>query len=191
MKKIRVSIGILWGLILITGLSIGTGKSNAAPGNLPKAGDSTSYSVGGVAFELHYVPGGLTFPTAGDPITTGNPTVAKAYWIDETDVTYQLWSVVYKWAIQHGYTFDNPGLEGGGRDADGGNRGGGDQQPVTAISWSDAMIWCNALTEYHDGNSSNCVYYIDPGYTKPFRQADKKALAKPAETDRRSFWGGS
>jgi formylglycine-generating enzyme len=181
MKK-TLRIWIFLCLFLLTVFGISTDKSNGAAGSSPKAGDSTGYTVGGVAFKMRYVPGGLTFPTDRDTVTTGTPTVANAYWIAETDVTYQLWSAVYTWAIHHGYTFANAGLEGGGPDANGGNHAGGDQQPVTAISWRDAMIWCNALTEYKDGNSGNCVYYSDAGYTKPLRRVDK-TIDKTAEDE--------
>jgi formylglycine-generating enzyme required for sulfatase activity len=200
-RNIRNKIIIaVWTLILAALLTpnarILTGKQNkdvaaAAGGSSPKAGDSTDYTVGGVAFKMHYVPGGLTFPTDHDTVTTGTPTVANAYWIAETDVTYQLWSVVYTWAIHHGYSFANAGLEGGGPDANGSNRAGGNQQPVTAISWQDAIIWCNALTEYKDGNANNCVYYLDAGYTKPLRSLAKKANDKTEENTDDSFWGGA
>ena len=66
----------------------------------------------------------------------------------ETD--YQLWYTVRKEAEANGYTFQNPGQEGSA-----GRRGReptkeGMYQPVTMISWYDAVIWCNALSEQNN-----------------------------------------
>ncbi len=39
--------------------------------------------------------------------------------------------------------------------------------PVTNISWSDAIVWCNALTEYlneHFGMKLDFAYYSDAGF---------------------------
>ena len=47
---------------------------------------------------MRHVPGGLTFPT-GTNDDTGNHTVDDAFWIGETETTYELWSVVYEWAV--------------------------------------------------------------------------------------------
>ncbi len=52
------------------------------------------------------------------------------------------------------YYFANPGTQGDGF-------GDTDQHPVTRINWRDAMVWCNALSEYYNaqnGTSLECVY---------------------------------
>jgi len=127
-----------------------------------------TYSADGVEFTMSYVPGGHTFPTGtGD---TGTATVNDAYWIGETEVTYELWSTVYTWATVNGYTFANPGVQG----KDGGT-GITDQHPVTTINWRDAMVWCNALTEWYNANNGTdykYVYYTDSSYTTPIRSVD-------------------
>lgn len=52
--------------------------------------------------------------------------------ISETEVTYELWREDLS-----------------------------DQQPATAMNWRDAMVWCNALTEYYNaanGTSLACAF---------------------------------
>jgi len=77
--------------------------------------------------------------------------------MSETQVTWALWKEVYIWAtgdtnmnkiIDAGetagnYTFQNAGIKGSVGNGDGMT----DQHPVTCISWRDAIIWCNALSE--------------------------------------------
>lgn len=65
--------------------------------------------------------------------------------LGKTEVTYKQWYEVYMWAIQNGYEFSNPGREGNlGKD---GEQPVTQFQPVTNISWRDAVVWCNALSE--------------------------------------------
>ncbi len=70
-----------------------------------------TFTADGVSFNMIYVPG-KSFPTGTDDL--GTATVASAYWIGETQVTYELWNKVYTWAIANGYTFANSGHMGGG-----------------------------------------------------------------------------
>lgn len=126
------------------------------------AGDKDLYSAGGVSFIMAYVPGGLTFPTGIDDV--GNATVDDAYWIAETEVTYELWYKVHGWALLNGYTFANPGTEGHDgtiTDPEGASPTTADQEPVTTVNWRDSMVWCNALTEWYNAQNSTsyeCVY---------------------------------
>lgn len=63
------------------------------------------------------------------------------------ETTYRLWYEVRLWAEENGYVFCNPGQQGSA-----GRRGKapteeGKFQPVTNISWYDAIVWCNAYSE--------------------------------------------
>lgn len=67
--------------------------------------------------------------------------------INRYETTYRLWHEVRVWAEQNGYVFANPGQEGSS-----GSRGRRPTQmncyePVTNISWHDAVVWCNAFSE--------------------------------------------
>jgi formylglycine-generating enzyme required for sulfatase activity len=80
----------------------------------------------------------------------------KPFLLNRTETTYDLWYSVRKTAEDMGYKFLNPGQEGSR-----GKRGAaptqyGKYQPVTMISWYDAVIWCNALSE---------LYGLTPCYT--------------------------
>jgi formylglycine-generating enzyme required for sulfatase activity len=100
-----------------------------------------------------YVPG-ESFPTGTDD--SGTATIPSAYWIGETQVTYELWDKVYTWATANGYTFAHPGAMGGGAGPF------TNQHPVTTINWRDAMVWTNAATEWY--NAKNGTSYT-PVYT--------------------------
>lgn len=67
--------------------------------------------------------------------------------INRTETPYTLWYSVLKEAQAKGYNFVNPGQEGSM-----GKRGEkplqySSEQPVTMISWYDAVVWCNAFSE--------------------------------------------
>jgi formylglycine-generating enzyme required for sulfatase activity len=118
----------------------------------PPATTKIAAMADGVTLKMVLVPGGLTFPTG--VIDDGTGTVTNAYFIGETEVTYELWQKVCQWAINNSYTFANPGRQG-----DNGSRGM--QHPVTMVNCCDSMVWCNALTEWYNamkGTNYECVY---------------------------------
>jgi formylglycine-generating enzyme len=128
-------------------------------------GKTAKFTADGVTFILVYVPGGKTFPTGTND--EGTATVANAYWIGQTEVTYELWKKVHTWAVSNGYTFANSGAMGDGT-------GDTIQHPVSKVSWRDAMVWCNALTEWYNSKSSTsyaCVYTTNNNYSTPIRTA--------------------
>ena len=90
--------------------------------------------------------------------------------ITEGPVSYAAWRQVEKWVNRNqyglfeGYTFDRNGdmglmflREGPFSSSD----------PVTDMTWYDALAWSNALSEY-EGYTP--VFYTDPGFTKVFRE---------------------
>ena len=67
--------------------------------------------------------------------------------INRYETSYRLWYEVRMWAEANGYVFNNPGQQGSS-----GRRGHtptetGKFQPVTNISWYDAIVWCNAYSQ--------------------------------------------
>ena len=123
--------------------------------------------------------GAGAFKSAGTtPVTVRSIKMARY------EVTYELWYAVYQWAVQRAtnpYSFGSCGKEG--TSAEGGNQvistsappttelvnggeGRGGQRPVTNVSWRDAIVWCNAYSEY---NGLTPVYYTDESYTTPIR----------------------
>ncbi|MFP3042975.1 formylglycine-generating enzyme family protein [Treponema primitia] len=84
--------------------------------------------------------------------------------LGETEVTYELWYRVRMWAKDHAYTFDNPGTVQDTDYAPGrtpASLGAQRLQPIARISWHDALVWCNALTEWYNaqtGSSFEPVY---------------------------------
>lgn len=134
-----------------------------------QAGDKVNYTAAGVSFNLVYVPAKSLHTGTDD--SWGTATVDNPYWIGETEVTYELWNVVYTWANANGYYFANAGTMGDGS-------GDTDQHPVTTIYWRDAIVWCNALTEYY--NSQNepdlvCVYTYNSEIIRDSRDTNSTA----------------
>jgi formylglycine-generating enzyme required for sulfatase activity len=133
-----------------------------------------TYTGDSITFRMAYVPGGVTFPTGRDDSGTG--TVTAAYEIGETEVTYELWHAVRAWAESNGYTFyNNPGREGGSPSSENTTPGANKQEPVTMVTWFDAVVWLNALTEWvnvKEGKNLTPVYYYESGCTTVARDSD-------------------
>jgi formylglycine-generating enzyme required for sulfatase activity len=122
-----------------------------------QAGDKQAFSADNVTFSMIFVPGKKFLSNVGDSKTHE---IAYDYWIGETEVTYQLWLTVYAWAIAHGFVIDDTATIGS-------DDAGSLQQPVTNVSWFQALVWCNAATEWYNekkGTSYECVYqYVGGG----------------------------
>jgi len=100
-------------------------------------------------------PGG-TYSDADSDI--GFDHTLSTFDIGEYEITYELWYHVYQFALTQGYQFQNPGIEGTS-----GTYGAGDypvtsSEPVTSISWRDAMVWVNA---YNELKGTTPVYTYD------------------------------
>ncbi len=70
----------------------------------------------------------------------------SAFKIAQYQVTYELWHKVKQWAEDNGYTFANHGQEGNDG-TEGAPPTDAKHEPVTNISWRDAIVWCNAYSE--------------------------------------------
>jgi len=83
----------------------------------------------------------------------------KPFSINKYETSYRMWYKVRKKAEKFGYHFENPGQAGSN-----GRRGAApteatENQPVTMISWYDAIVWCNALSEIQ--GRTPCYKYKD------------------------------
>jgi formylglycine-generating enzyme required for sulfatase activity len=106
-------------------------------------------------------PGTVTsnIGVTGGPFNPGvsiNRTV-PTFKIGETEITYELWYAVRTWAEFNGYTFGSPGREGH-NGTDGAVPTSDDQEPVTNVTWRDAVVWCNA---YSEAVGRTPVYYLN------------------------------
>lgn len=124
-------------IIILTLIFLSCNETLPQESPLHEAGYNLSCDVFDIVFNLKYCPGG-TFPSTN---MFGNIESIDDFWIADTEVTYELWEIVYNWAQTQGYTFKNQGTMGD-------DNGDTNKHPVTTISWRDAIIWCNALTEY-------------------------------------------
>ena len=95
--------------------------------------------------------------TMGDSLDTNNAAALplhtvyiSTFHMDKYAVTKTLWSDVYNWATNHGYSFDHAGL------------GKTNTHPVQTVSWYDCVKWCNARSE-KEGKTP--AYYTDAGLT--------------------------
>jgi formylglycine-generating enzyme required for sulfatase activity len=115
------------------------------------------------------VPGGTY--TQSDATESFSHTISD-FRIGKYEVTYELWYAVCKWALSNGYSFGNPGCEGNDgvlTSPGGAEPTGARYEPVTRISWRDAVVWCNAYSEM---SGHVAVYYSDSAMLSPLRSCN-------------------
>lgn len=96
-----------------------------------------TFNFTNINFKMIYVRGGLVFPYSNE---NKEIVLKNAFLIGDTELTYELWKLVYDWATKNGYEFKNAGSIGS-NDVD-------TKHPVTNIAWEDAVVFSNAITEY-------------------------------------------
>ncbi len=117
------------------------------------------------------------------------PVVVRKVYMGTYEVTYELWYAIYQWAIHQTdpYVFGSCGKEGDiamesppappteslpptTAEVHGEDRGG--RRPVTYVSWRDAVVWCNAYSEY---KGLTPVYYTTLNYSSPLRSCNNNS----------------
>lgn len=111
------------------------------------------------------------------------------FWMSRTEITFAQWNEVYQWARRQGYIFDFDGDLGSMDWRTEARETHQPTEPVTQISWNDAVVWCNALSEYE---GLQPVYFADPDRTQVLRQSNRWRnsmdmrpgyVSSPAESD--------
>lgn len=93
----------------------------------------------------------------------------KSYPIDisKTEIPFALWNRVRAWALDKGYAFNYPGDMGSMRIARDSAEVFTSGEPVTNLSWYDAVVWCNALSELM---GTQPVYFTNAAKSSVFRE---------------------
>jgi formylglycine-generating enzyme required for sulfatase activity len=120
-----------------------------------------------------------------------DPVVPANFMIGNSEVQYKLYNEVFTWSLTSTpkYNLSTAGFPGGAYLI---STMTTNEHPVTGVYWSDAVVWCNALTEYINATNDSdpdidCVYYSDADYITPIRDpsfgssaaADPGSVFKP------------
>ena len=109
-------------------------------------------------------------------------TTVSSFSLARYETSYNTWYEVLQWAKNNGYTIVKTGREGeygavGSQTAMNTGKPKFVEMPVCGITWRDAMVWCNALSEMC---GLTPVYYIDANFKTPIRNStgpDSKELS--------------
>lgn len=109
-------------------------------------------------------------------------TTVSSFSLARYETSYNTWYEVLQWAKDKGYTIVKTGSEGeyGGIGSQTPMNTGKPkfvEMPVLRITWRDAMVWCNALSEMC---GLTPVYYTDANFKTPIRDStgpDSKELS--------------
>lgn len=126
-------------------------------------------------------------------------TEAAAIYATSEPISYHQWLQVFRWAVSNqratrftegfedleipGYIFLRDGAMGAmetGRGQEFSPR-----DPVTMISWYDAVLWCNALSEL-EGRTP--AYYDDADFSTPVRMVFNRAKREQRDQRRPVYW---
>jgi uncharacterized repeat protein (TIGR02543 family) len=120
---------------------------------------------------------------------SGRTVTLSPYQIAKYETTYELWYEVKTWANANGYTLESSA----GREGNDGTTGAvpttAKTEPVTRVSWRDAIVWCNAYSEMA---GKTPVYYSNTGCTTlikslsnntAYMKADANGYRLPTEAE--------
>jgi formylglycine-generating enzyme required for sulfatase activity len=108
--------------------------------------DSGSFNMG-----YNYDASGTWWYPTETPV---HKVFTRAFYMDKYEVCDSQWDLIYDWAMDNGYEFDNTG------EAQGANH------PVYNVNWYDCVKWCNARSEKE---GLYPVYYTDSTKTMVYR----------------------
>lgn len=97
--------------------------------------------------DMVLVPGG-TFTMGYTSVATPTHQVTlSTFFLSKNETSYALWYGILQWGLANGYAFQNAGREGHDGTDGAEPTGAASREPVTTVSWRDAMVWCNARSE--------------------------------------------
>ncbi len=149
----------------------GNSSSSIASSSSATSGFSSSSSSSIPVYTLEEVktmvsvPGGIYTQHTTDGGSFSH--TISGFRLGKYEVVYELWYMVYQWAIANGYFFANAGREGNDG-TDGASPTARKYEPVTTINWRDMIVWCNAYSQM-DGKTP--VYCSDSGFTTPIKDS--------------------
>ena len=111
----------------------------------------------GGEFEMGLAESGL------EPVRTAR---VDAFQISETPVTWAQWKPIYDWALENDYRFLSAQIQMGGHLDNAPAPKHTPDEPVTRVTWLDAVVWCNAASEME---GLTPVYYTDEKHESVFR----------------------
>jgi formylglycine-generating enzyme required for sulfatase activity len=145
---------------IVDGTEVGTPYTQAFNINILDLPVLPSYTMkpvpAGTVTEANTGSGDTTNWAAGNNLAYVKPYTVDAFYMGETEISYELWYAVRIWAEDNGYTFAYQGREGN----DGVDEAAPTSdklEPVTWISWRDAVVWCNA---YSEARGRTPAYYL-------------------------------
>lgn len=139
------------------------GKSGQgyAPGQIITLNnDLVLYAQWGTDYaEMVYIEGGTFImgnPSSTDSYYKAHEVTLNSFYMSKYEITYELWYEVFNWAIDHGYELTNAqkGYSSGNSYTD--------FQPAINITWTMAIVWCNAYSEY---KNLTPAYYKDSQFS--------------------------
>jgi formylglycine-generating enzyme required for sulfatase activity len=158
-KKTLFFTACLTAALALIFMACDSSEGGDGDGDTPQPLQPITVTAQGVAYKLVPVPAGTVTEAntgvgnsnnnwgAGNNSAYTKPYTMAAFYIGETEITYELWYAVKTWAVSNkGYVFANQGKEGNDG-ATGAVPTTARQEPVTVISWRDAVAWCNAYSE--------------------------------------------
>jgi len=151
------------------------GKDKNTPSNTGNdTGNDTAYDLVSVPFADRELVGqkligevpGYTHQDITGAFPEGRHVKLSAYEIGKYEVTWKVWKTVFDWAVKNGYVFSNDIAVSAGYALDKNFKfpeNEQDEQPVANVTWGEAVVWCNALTEMKNGSDAECVYRLGDG----------------------------
>lgn len=97
----------------------------------------------------------------------------EAFEINKYETTYEFWRSIKTVAEQLGYSFAHSGRPGSQGKTGGFPAEEDKLEPVTMVSWYDAAVWCNALSE---------IYGLEPCYKHVLKNGTREVIKDSAET---------